>query len=204
MFRDENEKLSRNGQNEIQNPSSTREEVLQTLREMQFSWKVDSKSKQRMREPTEPRVFEPLFKHSSEEEQGICYVFRNYVYDEEGDSVFCSSAGVDEHDIGIFGYLPGMFKGSRENFNVCLEDAVIALGLAGISNSNGDLRMMKTAVGKYAKAVRGISASLPKAVEATKDEVLIAVLLLGLYEVSWLVPVQSQFLAFNLMKPVLI
>ncbi|KUJ18010.1 uncharacterized protein LY89DRAFT_35296 [Mollisia scopiformis] len=178
MFRDENEnkRLARNGQN--RKPAPTREAVLLKWKEMGGELEPDPRTKFR-----EERVgrLESLLKHSSEEEQGICYVFRNYAYEDPDYGMDFSHAIMK--DGGLFAYLPEMLGGSRARLN-CLDDAILALGLAGISNTRRDSLMMKKAVARYMRAVSGISALLPKVNEATKDDVLVSVLLLGLYETN--------------------
>lgn len=67
--------------------------------------------------------------------------------------------------------------------NPILTDAVLALGLAGLSNYRHG-RTMLDANMRYTRAVKTISASLANVDQAKDDQILIAVLLLGLFEVS--------------------
>jgi hypothetical protein len=174
MFRAENERFVRQSQNRELGVGSNQRGK---LKDMQFNWKVG------LPENGTARIgmFEPSFQHSSEEEQGICFVFRNYVY---GDPSLSSGSNEKNEEAGMFGYLPAIFERERETVHACLMDSVIALGLAGICNTKRNVPLMKRAVVKYTSAVKGISALLPLVDQATRDEVLIAVLLLGLYEVS--------------------
>jgi hypothetical protein len=65
-----------------------------------------------------------------------------------------------------------------------VEDAIIALGLAGLANQRKTTKVMMTANFRYSRAVKRVSEILGSIEEARKDEVLIAVLLLALFEVS--------------------
>lgn len=126
---------------------------------------------------------ERLFQHANVEEQATCFVLHNYVSKHSDSFGEASSPMWGVHEQGLFAYLPGMCRGVQKNRH--LEDAVIALGLAGISNTRHEVGLMRKAGLRNTSAVRGISAKLEQADEAMKDEILTAVLLLGLYEVSF-------------------
>ncbi|KAF8857768.1 hypothetical protein BDZ45DRAFT_592297 [Acephala macrosclerotiorum] len=125
---------------------------------------------------------EPLLQHASVEEQATCFVLQNYVSKDNDTLAKDKSPIWGAHEEGLFTCLPGMFGGVQKDRY--LEDAVIALGLAGISNTRHEAELMRKAGLRYTSAVRGISAKLGQTDEAMKDEILTAVLLLGLYETN--------------------
>jgi len=103
------------------------------------------------------------------ETQATCFFFRNYVLDEG------SMAR------GFFDYLPAVYSQSRNND--ILMDAVSAIGLAGLANYRRENHVMIRANLKYGRAVQNMSASLAKMERVKDDQTLIAVMLLGIYEV---------------------
>jgi hypothetical protein len=106
----------------------------------------------------------------SAEEQAICFFFQNYIIDE-------SSLAR-----GYFDYLPAIYCKSEKN-NV-LQDAIVATGLAGLANFHRASNVMMRANFKYCRAVREISIALAELERAKEDQTLIAVMLLGAYEVK--------------------
>jgi hypothetical protein len=106
------------------------------------------------------------------EEQAASYVFYNYVSE---DNEKASSRG-------SFDYLPAFYRRSQPGS--ILVDAVTALGLVGIANSTRDSALLNKAVLKYGATARAVSDRLGIVELAKQDDVLISVLLLGLFEVS--------------------
>lgn len=82
---------------------------------------------------------------------------------------------------GFFDYLPAVYSQSRNND--ILMDAVSAIGLAGLANYRRENHVMIRANLKYGRAVQNMSASLAKMERVKDDQTLIAVMLLGIYEV---------------------
>ena len=64
-----------------------------------------------------------------------------------------------------------------------LPKVIDAIGLAGISNMKHSPELMLAAGQKYASVLRAINASIQDSREASSDQTLIAVMLLGLFEV---------------------
>lgn len=64
-----------------------------------------------------------------------------------------------------------------------LPKVIDAIGLAGISNIKHSPELMVAAGRKYASVLRAINASIQDSREASTDQTLIAVMLLGLFEV---------------------
>jgi hypothetical protein len=83
--------------------------------------------------------------------------------------------------IGHFDYLPGVYR--KLSSGSIVEDAIIALGLAGLANQRKTTKVMMKANCRYSSAVQRVSQILGSTEEARKDEVLIAVLLLAIFEV---------------------
>jgi hypothetical protein len=112
----------------------------------------------------------------SEDNEAICHVLHNYV----------SRERLPTTSKGFFDYLPELLGASTSTRYSYLHDAVVALGLAGIANqhhSDPDETMRRANL-KYNTAVRQVSQSLGNAEGATRDEILVAVIVLGLFEVS--------------------
>ncbi len=113
---------------------------------------------------------------SSEDNRAICHVLHNYV----------SKERLHATSKGLFDYLPELLGASTSTRYSYLHDAVVALGFAGIANqhhSEPDDTMRRANL-KYNTAVRRVSQSLGNVEEATRDEILVAVIILGLFEVS--------------------
>ena len=103
------------------------------------------------------------------EEQAKCFFFQNYVLED------CRASR------GHFDYLPGIYMNLKvQRF---LEDAVVALGLAGLANLTKGAKVMLKANIRYTAAVRAVSSALGEVEQVTADQTLIAVMLLSLYEV---------------------
>lgn len=127
-----------------------------TLRSQTSSWS-----------PTPYFVSFPLL--PSFDEQATCFFFQNYVLEDN-----CASRG-------HFDYLPGIYRNSK--VNKILEDAVVALGLAGLANRTKISEVMVKANIKYTAAVHAVSSVLGEMEQAKADQTLISVMLLSLYEV---------------------
>lgn len=106
------------------------------------------------------------------EEQAASYVFHNYV----------SEDNEKAPSKGFFDYLPALYRRSQPGS--ILADAVTALGLVGIANSTRDSALLNKAVLKYGATARAVSDRLGVIELAKQDDILISVLLLGLFEVS--------------------
>jgi hypothetical protein len=108
----------------------------------------------------------------SAEQQAINYVFSNFVFEDNESAT----------SIGHFDYLPSVYR--KLSSGSIVEDAIIALGLAGLANQRKTTKVMMKANFRYSSAVQRISQILGSIEEAGKDEVLIAVLLLAMFEVG--------------------
>jgi len=106
------------------------------------------------------------------EEQAVSFVFHNYVSE---DNESASSRG-------LFDYLPALYRKSEPGS--ILADAVTALGMVCIANSNRDSVLLNKAILKYGATARAVSASLGDIELAKQDDIIISVLLLGVFEVS--------------------
>lgn len=84
---------------------------------------------------------------------------------------------------GLFDYLPSLFR--RSQAESILADAVMTLGMVGIANSNRDSALLNKAILKYGTTARAVSNRLGEIELAKQDDILISVLLLGLFEVSF-------------------
>jgi len=104
------------------------------------------------------------------EEQATCFFFQNYLL------------GEDNLATGIFEFLPNVFL--TNEINEALSDSLTAVGLAGLAHFYRDPSMMPTAVYKYNSAMRTLSSQLRDMEDAKSDQMFIAIMLLGLYEVS--------------------
>ncbi|MCJ1393147.1 hypothetical protein MMC18_006019 [Xylographa bjoerkii] len=105
------------------------------------------------------------------ESQAMCYFFRNYVCE---DSRFSK---------GFFDYLPSIF-GSNGAVGSALTDAVVSLGMVGLSNTKNASEIMIHANERYNLALRATNSALRDEEDAKADQTLITVMLLGLYETN--------------------
>lgn len=109
---------------------------------------------------------------TSPEEQASCFFFQNYVSDTDTSlTPSCS-----------FQYLADIYK--SEPIGVGLADTIASLGLAGLANFWKAPSIMASACIKYNTAMRTISSQLRDMEQAKTDQTLMAIMLLGLYEVS--------------------
>lgn len=104
------------------------------------------------------------------EDQATYYFFHNFVSEGPGDVTAYSHM------------LPTLYR-QNSSFSV-LPKIVDAIGLASISNVKHAPELMIVAGQKYAGALRAITASIQDSKQASTDQTLIAVMLLGLFEVS--------------------
>jgi hypothetical protein len=122
------------------------------------------------------------------EGQATSFVFANYV-SEDNESASAK---------GLLDYLPALYR--RSPPGSILADAVIALGLVGIANANRDSALLSKAILKYSATARAVSARLEKVDLAKRDDTLISVLLLGLFEVSLILVIPGRDLRADWIK----
>lgn len=106
------------------------------------------------------------------EYEATCYFFHNFVCDDPS-SRYSTNAYAQ--------MMPTLYR-QDSSFGV-LPKIVDAIGLAGISNVKHSPELMAAAGRKYAGVLRAINASIQDSTKATTDQTLIAVILLGLFEV---------------------
>lgn len=106
---------------------------------------------------------------TSAEDQAMCFFFRNYVLDNES------------FKNGNFQYLSHIY--ANEDIRPALGDCIAALGMAGLANFWKAGNIMARAHTKYTSAVRLVGSMLQDIDTAKSDQTLVAVMLLGLYEV---------------------
>lgn len=78
-------------------------------------------------------------------------------------------------------YLPFM---DRSTIDPYLQRAIYACGFAGLANRTSDTNGREVSRRHYVEAIRSTNTALRNPEQAKQDNTLIAVLLLGLYEVS--------------------
>ena len=106
---------------------------------------------------------------TSAEEQATCFFFRNYVLEKH------------KSHSGNFQYLSDLY--ACEEIGNPLAETVACLGLVGLANFWKASNIMGSAQTKYNSALRLVSSRLRNVEEAKSDQTLVAVMLLGLYEV---------------------
>jgi len=104
------------------------------------------------------------------EEQATNFFIQNYILDD--------FKGHYSYQPSVYNTLPA---GSA------LSEAITSLGMAGIADARRDTRLMIKANFKYTSALRSVSAALRDPEEAKTDQTLVAVMLLGLFEVCYLI-----------------
>jgi hypothetical protein len=82
------------------------------------------------------------------------------------------------------GYLPEIY--GKEQIDGALTNTVTALGLVGLGNTRKSSNTLIAAHTAYVKALSDINAKLRNAQAAKSDQVLVTVMLLGMYEVRHL------------------
>ena len=104
------------------------------------------------------------------ESHAICFFLQNYVWD---DSEFSN---------GYLDYLPSLIIDTKTGGGA-LTDAVVSLGMVGLSNANRSSNIMVAARQKYNYALRATNCALGNLEDAKSDQTLVTVMLLSLYEV---------------------
>lgn len=106
---------------------------------------------------------------TSPAEQATCYFFRNYVLEDKSTS-------------GSFQYLRDIY--GSEIIGPALLDSIESLGMVGLANLWRSPDLQFHAHRKYNSALKLVSSRLRNEEEARADQTLVAVMLLGLYEVD--------------------
>lgn len=107
---------------------------------------------------------------TSPQEQATCFFFQNYVSHQEG------------YSRGTFQYLYDIY--GCEEIGTALADSIVSLGMVGLAHFWNASSIMTEASKKYNSALQTLSSHLRNANEAKADQTIIAIMLLGLYEVS--------------------
>jgi len=167
MFRDESKTLSVKRQRIIDSkkscPISKKAEKVSGAKDV-----VEISKSLSVCKPTAPTLSIEL--GNSAEDQATCFFFRNYVSEE------------NEYHNGYFQYLSDIY--ATESIGSAMVESVTSLGMAGLSNFWHSPNIMAQATAKYNSALRLVSSRLRNVEEAKSDQTLIAVMLLGLYEVT--------------------
>jgi len=158
MFKDQNSKLS--GKRKSSSATESRSPLTPRRSSQNFVFESSSDLQHEL-------SFTPGW-----EEQAVSFVFHNYVSE---DNESASSRG-------LFDYLPALYRKSKPGS--ILADAVTALGMVCIANSSRNSSLLNKAILKYGATARAVSSSLGQIELAKQDDVLISVLLLGVFEVS--------------------
>ena len=103
------------------------------------------------------------------EDQATCYFFYNFV-------------SQDPASLQTYSHVMPTVYRQNSSFNA-LPNIIEAIGLAGVSNVKQAPQLMAAAGMKYARALRAITASIQDPKEASTDQTLITIMLLGLFEV---------------------
>lgn len=117
--------------------------------------------------PKPPRPLESL--SISEEDQATSFFFSNYVLDEEHIAR------------GNFRFLPSICR--REPHEDLLSITLTSVGMAGLSRMIGSPTMVAASKQKYITALALTNKAIRNPQQALEDRTLIAIMLLGLYEV---------------------
>ena len=104
------------------------------------------------------------------EDQATCFFFRNYVL------------GDYKYGGGDFQYLPDIY--ANEEVGLAVSQCIVSLGMVGLSHFWGASHILSQAQAKYNSTLRLVSSLLRNIEDAKSDQTLIAVMLLGLYEVT--------------------
>ena len=107
---------------------------------------------------------------TSAEDQATCFFFGNYV---SGTEML--------NTCGNYQYMSTIY--ANEPVGVPLRQAITAIGLAGLSNFWSAPNIMAKANSAYCSALRLVNSGLSNIEEAKSDQTLVAIILLGLYEV---------------------
>ena len=105
------------------------------------------------------------------ETQATSFFFANYVFSDPS------------MRNGFNAYMPLVFGNSTDESPVT--SVVLAIGLAGLGSTRASPAAQRASLAKYAMALNRVNNWLQDPRKAIMDETLIAIHLLGLYEVSW-------------------
>ena len=123
--------------------------------------------------PTQPIDHTTVFTRNLSvplEDEATSYFFHNFVPE-------------DPFSLALYSkVLPVLYR--QESTFGTLPKIVDAIGLAGISNMKHAPNLMVTASQKYARVLRVITASIQDSKEASSDQTLVAIMLLGMFEVN--------------------
>jgi hypothetical protein len=112
------------------------------------------------------------------EDQATCFFFRNYVLEDY------------KYGGGNFQYLPEIY--ANDEVGTVLSQSIVSLGMVGLAHFWGASSILSQAQAKYNSTLRLVSSLLRNIEDAKADQTLIAVTLLGLYEVILLNSFQSS------------
>jgi hypothetical protein len=107
---------------------------------------------------------------TSAEDQATCFFFGNYVSGTELVNTF-----------GNYQYLSTIY--ADQPVGLPLRESITAIGLAGLANFWRAPSIMTKANIAYCSALRLVNAGLGNIEEAKSDQTLVAIMMLGLYEV---------------------
>jgi hypothetical protein len=163
MFRNQTEELTVKHGGRSEQERSKSEPVKSNFISTIDSWTAPV-SHPRLTSPLSELMYREL--STPVEEQATCFFFQNYVLDDFK---------------GYYSYVPRIY--SALPAGSALADAITSLGMAGIANSKKDTKLMINANFKYTSALHTINAALRDPEEVKTDQTLVAVMLLGLFEV---------------------
>ena len=106
------------------------------------------------------------------EDEATYYFFHNFLSDDHS----------SDHSSNAYSSVLPILHRQDSSFGV-LPKVVNAIGLASISNKKHSPEVMIAASQRYAGALRAINSSIQNSLSATTDQTLIAVMLLGVFEV---------------------
>jgi hypothetical protein len=117
---------------------------------------------------------------TSAEDQALCFFFGNYV------------SGSDMlNTCGNYQYLSAIY--ANQPVGKSLRQAVASIGLAGLANFWSAPNIMAQSNSAYCSALQLVNSGLGNIEEAKSDQTLVAIILLGLYEVQDKFPVTDLF-----------
>ncbi|KAF4620230.1 hypothetical protein G7Y89_g14589 [Cudoniella acicularis] len=108
---------------------------------------------------------------TSVEDQATCFFFGNYISGTE----MLNTCGNYQYVYAIY---------ANQTVGIPLRQAVTAIGLAGLANFWSAPNIMAKANGAYCSALRLVNSGLGNIEEAKSDQALVAIILLGLYEIN--------------------
>lgn len=113
------------------------------------------------------------------EDQATYYFFYNFV-------------SQDPASLQTYSHVMPTVYRQNSSFNA-LPNIIEAIGLAGVSNVKQAPQLMAAAGMKYTRALRAITASIQDPKEASTDQTLITIMLLGLFEVLYTLEMVLRF-----------